>query len=180
MTQWDALADATVPAPHEQGVAVGIDVPPDQSATSIAVAWWYAGRRWIMVHRLNGTTGAPKFVRALWDKGGTIDIGLQAGGPAGSLLLPMAAEGVEVRSVSSQEIGQGVGAWIAAVRDGLLGHLAQPELYAAQKAVKLRKIGDAVMWARDDLTDLSPLYAATIAFNALGGITEEDTGPNIW
>lgn len=180
MTQWDALADVTVPAPTGQGVAIGIDVPPDQSATSIAVAWWWAGRRWVMVHRLNGTGGAAKFVRGLWDKGGTIDIGLQAGGPAGSLLNPLAAEGIDVRSVSAQEIGQGVGAWIAAVRDALLGHLAQPELYAAQKAVKLRKIGDAVMWARDDLTDLSPLYAATIAFNALGGITEEDTGPNVW
>jgi hypothetical protein len=73
-----------------------------------------------------------------------------------------------------------VGAWRSAIRHGQLGHLSQPELYAAQKAVKLRKIGDAVMWARDDLTDLSPLFACSIALNALGEIPEDDTGPNVW
>lgn len=180
MEAWDRLADVNAPAPDDQGVAIGIDVPPDVSATSIAVAWWWAGRRWVMVHRLNGTIGAPRFLRNLWERGGVIDMGLQASSKAGLLLKPFAAEGLDVRAVSSQEVGQGVSTWLAAVRDQTLGHLNQPELHAAQKAVKLRRIGDAVIWARDDLTDLSPLYAATIALNSLGVITEEDTGPNIW
>jgi hypothetical protein len=182
LKQWSNLADSTTPPPEEgvTAVTVGIDVPPDASVTSVAVAWWYAGRRWVMVHRYQGTTDAPAQVAALLAKGGVIDCAMQTNGPAGAVFNLMKAAQVDVRPVPATEVAQGVGAWRAAVKGSLLGHLGQPELYAAQKEVKLRKVGDAVMWARDDLTDLSPLFAASIALNALGEVPEDDTGPNVW
>lgn len=175
------LGDVTTPPPGEgTGVTIAIDVPPDASVTTVAVAWWFAGRRWVMYQRYQGTTTAPAEVKKMQDRGGVIDCAMQTNGPAGSVFNLMVAAGVDVRPVPGTEVAQGVGAWRSAIKHGQLGHLNQPELYAAQKAVKLRKVGDAVIWARDDLTDLSPLFACSIALNAMGAIAEDDTGPNVW
>lgn len=179
--RWVALADPGAPAPAGP-VAVAVDVPPDRSSTHIAVTWHTGVRKMVMLESLPGTSKAVARIKHLVSEqradGERVRdvrvVALHAGGPAGSLVKPLEQVGVEVESVSTQETAQATGAFldlIAEPRDEtgrptgerLLGHLNQAELNAAVRAAQLRKIGDAKMWHRDDLTNLAPLFAGTLS-----------------
>lgn len=180
MARWSQLADPRAPKP-EGPLAIAVDVPPDRSSTAIAVAWELGERIMVMVTELAGTSKAVAAVTTLCDDNEVVDVSLHAGGPAGSLVagLEDALDGswAQFRTVSTQEAAQATGAFVDLIKEPLdesgnptgeklLGHLDQPELNAALAAAKLRNAGDAaVLWDRKDLTNLAPLFAATLATN---------------
>lgn len=124
-------------------------------------------------------------VVGLIQKADLLELAIQAGGPAGSLIKPLKARGVDawpefdVKALTTQECSQAVGHWLDAVKDSAFWHLAQDSVVTAQRVAVLRKFGDALMWAREDLSNISPLIAATLALHRL--FTEGDgSGPNVW
>lgn len=162
LERWARLADTGTPPPTGPTV-LGVDVPPDRSATSLAVAWRAgSGRIAVMVEVLRGTAGAVKRIQELADKR-PLDICLHAGGPAGSLLADLTATGVEVTAVTTQAMAQATGGLVDLVRNDGIQHLDQTELNDAVASGRLRNTGDARYWDRRDLTDISPLVAVTLA-----------------
>ncbi|TDE40507.1 hypothetical protein E1295_31910 [Nonomuraea mesophila] len=170
---WNAVVD---PASQIVGtVAFAADVTPDRSAGSIAVA----GRRADGLGHVEVTDArpgtawiVPRLVELVkrWKPCAVV---VDAAGPAGSLIAPLEAAGLEVVKPSAREAGQACGAlydavmppkqpppeWRPSVR-----HLDQIELNAAIAGAQKRPLGDAWAWARLGLdVDISPLVAGTLA-----------------
>lgn len=196
LTRWSDLERSDMPKPTEHTpIVIAVDVPPDRSSTSIAVAWWHdlpdmpgeTGRQVaaVMVTELPGTAGAVEAITTLMDTNDVRDLSLQSGGPAGSLIKPLDLVGADawpawqVHGLSPQEVGQAAGHWVDAMRNKTMRHLGQPELLRALQAAQLRKFGEAKTWAREDDTNLSWLFAATLALYRL--YEQGDLGgPNVW
>ena len=166
LERWASLADAN------SAIAVvptfAIDVPPDRSSTSIGVAGLrHDGLEHVEVVDNQRGTGwvVDRMVEISkrWKVGVTID----AAGPAGSLIAPLEAAGVEVHVVSARDVGQACGGLVDAVKDGRLRHLSQAWLNDAVEAARKRPLGDAFAWQRKDpTTNISPLVAVTLARHA--------------
>jgi len=162
LEQWARLASPS--SAPENPVTIAVDVPPDRSSTSIAVSWLDGERVMSAVATLPGTRKAVETIRKRLDDHRVLDVSLQAGGPAGSLLADLEAEGIEVTAISTQEMARATGAFLDAVDNGTYGHVAQAELNKALDAARVRNVGDAVMWdRRDALADISPLVAVTLS-----------------
>lgn len=153
-------------------------VPEDPDAEPVGFLDWLAGRE------PDEETGDEGVV-GLLQKADLLELAIQAGGPAGSLIKPLDIRGAEawpefkVKALTAQECSQAVGHWLDTVKDGAFWHLGQDSVINAQKAATLRKYGDALMWAREDLSNISPVITATLALHRL--FTEGDGGgPNVW
>lgn len=164
MAKWAGLAN---PQASEPSTAyLSIDIPPDRSCTRLVVAWrGESGRVVVAVFTLSGTLRAVEMVVALKESRNLLGVSLHAGGPAGSLVADLSAAGVDVDLVTTQEMAQASGALLDHVNNGTIEHLDQPELNAAVRAAKLRNTGDAQLWDRRDLTDISPVVGVSLAIN---------------
>lgn len=168
MGVWGLLADKTPPPLSD--VVFAVDVTPDRSRASLAVAASRPdGRRHVEVAR--NERGAGWVVAATVESlsrwpGATVV--LDASGPAGSLIADLSAAGVEPYVTSSREMGQACGSFFDAVAAGRLSHFDQPALNSALGAARKRPLGDAWAWHRKDpSTDISPLVAVTLALFGL-------------
>jgi hypothetical protein len=201
MQQFGKLANSRLLAPGPQDqAAVVVDMPPDRSEVNIALAWRATDpatseiRPAVMVYTLPGTDTVLDYLtgpegdrneQGMLGKISLLELAIQASGPAGSLIKPLEVRGAEawppwgVKALSTQECAQAVGHWQDSVKHGKFWHLGQDALQKAQGSATLRKHGDALMWAREDLSNISALIAATLALHRL--YTEGDGGgPNVW
>jgi hypothetical protein len=85
-------------------------------------------------------------------------------GPAGSLIPPLEAAGLEVvRPTTRARAGADSGFYDAVV-DGTLRYVPRPVLDAAVAGAAKRPLGDSWAWARRGLSvDISPLVAVSLA-----------------
>lgn len=204
-----------LPPSESDQMAVVVDMPPDRSEINVALAWIATDpvtqetRPAVMIHTLPGRRWLPEDdsdpvgfldwltgresdedagddgVEGLLQKADLLELAIQAGGPAGSLIKPLGIRGADawptfdVKPLTTQECAQAVGHWLDSVKDAAFWHLAQDSVVNAQTGATLRKYGDALMWAREDLSNISPLIAATLALHRL--YTEGDGGgPNLY
>ena len=87
-------------------------------------------------------------------------------GPAGVLLEPLEALGVQVVKYSSREVINAVSLFYDAIHAGTLKIRPNEGLDAAAAGVRKKVIGGAWLWARTDAEiDITPLFAATIAWH---------------
>ena len=148
-------------------VAFAIDVNPDSSFSSIAVA----GRRadglvhTEVVERRRGTGWVIDRVEDLVEKWSPSSVTLDAIGPAGSLLPGFAERGIAIDVVSMTQYGQACGAFKALVDDDRLRYKEQSGLTAALESARKRPLGESGLWGwhRRDTTDITPLVAVTLA-----------------
>lgn len=164
MDVWTQLADPDSQA--QDPVAFAIDVTPDRASASIAMA----GMRLDGLHHVEvvdnrrGTGWVAERMAELVERWHPIDVVLDASGPAGSLIAPLAEKGIEPAVISAKEMAQACGDIYDAVRDRTLRHIGQPKLTVALEAARKRPLGDAWAWHRKDATtDISPLVAVTLA-----------------
>lgn len=165
---WLALVDPKSAA--RDPVAFAIDTTPDRSFTSIAIA----ARRSdgllhveVVEHR-PGTGWVAEWVKERDEKWRPCAWVLDAGGPAGSLVAPLEAAGIELTKPTTREAAHAAQAFYDAVTpaegDPVLRHRDQPELNAALAGALKREMGDMWLWARKGLSvDISPLVAVTLA-----------------
>lgn len=162
---WDELAD--VAASPLDPVAFAIDVNPDSSFTSIAVAGKAADGRVFtqVVERNRGTGWVVDRVEELIGRWHPTSVTLDAIGPAGSLLPAFSERGISIDVVTMTQYGQACGAFKAMVDDRRLVHNNQSGLRAALEAARKRPLGDSGAWGwhRRDTTDITPLVAVTLA-----------------
>jgi hypothetical protein len=87
-------------------------------------------------------------------------------GPAGVLLEPLEALGVQVVKYTSRDVVAAVSLFYDAIHAGTLKIRPNEDLDAAAAGVRKKIIGGAWLWARTDLElDITPLFAATIAWH---------------
>jgi hypothetical protein len=87
-------------------------------------------------------------------------------GPAGVLLEPLEALGVQVVKYSSRDVIAAVSLFYDAIHAGTLKIRPNEGLDSAAAGVRKKVLGGAWLWARSDVEiDITPLFAATIAWH---------------
>jgi hypothetical protein len=132
---------------------------------AIGVAGYRSDRRThveVVEHRA-GTQWVPERLLQLQRRWAPFPVIVDPGGPAGSLLVDLAAAGVSTETLSAREYAQACGQFYDGVTEGAVRHLEQPVLGAAVSGARKRVLGDAWAWARKSGGDISPLVACTLA-----------------
>lgn len=163
LSKWAALRD---PLSQIDGpLAFGYDVAQDGTAATIAVCGRRADQKLHVevIERQPGTHWLMDRLPQLRSKWSPTGIGMDPGGPAGALIADLAGVGVELERLPTQKIVQACGGFLADVSEFRLHHPGHGDLDRAVAAAGTKAVGDAWRWHRTDGTDLSPLYAATIA-----------------
>lgn len=168
--QWEAIADPES-EPADGPVAFGIDVTPDGSMGSIAVAGARSdGARHVeLVEYRPGTSWIPARAAELAVRHRPCAVAVDPKGPVGAILDALEADGVKLLKAGAADAAAAAGGfYTAAVPKGedvaTVRHRAQAPLTTAVAGARKRKLGQAWAWARADLsTDISPLVAATLA-----------------
>jgi hypothetical protein len=179
---WDALADGSsrIVSHHAWALAVS---PLELGAQWSSIGM--AGRRedgllhveWLK--HAPGTGWVVEAAKALY-VARPIPLRVHKSGPEGALIKQLVEAGVEVESVSSMDVAQACGAFVAAAvgtpsSDGQeavppsLRHLGQPSLTLAVRSAVLRSgVDGAVVWSqRKSSIEITPLQAVTVA---VGGV----------
>jgi hypothetical protein len=179
LATWKALAD---PTSQLAGLpCFALDVTPDRAWATIAVAGWRADRSVhveVVDHR-PGTDWCAERLADLDRNWHPWPVVVDPAGPAGSLLVDLAALGVRTETVSAREYAAACGQFYDAVTGAQRSvcHLDQPVLNLAVGAARKRVLGDAWAWARKLGGDVSPLVAVTLA--RYGLVKAGDARPQI-
>lgn len=150
-------------------VAFSVEVSEDRKWSQIGLAGVRSdGRRHVqIVEARRGTRWVAERVQELVAEWKPLAVALNPSGPAGSLLGALAERGVDVVKVGGQELGQACGLFVDSVDDESLAHTGQPQVAVAIGAATKRRMGSSWAWKPRDGTDISPLWAVTIALHAL-------------
>ncbi len=176
---WAACADPASAALDP--VAFGIDVSPDRSRASISAVGKRAdGRRHVTV--VDARPGVewvvPRCAELLRNSPSAYAI--DPAGPAGGLIQLLREAGVEVVEVGTRALTQACGQFFDLVMSGDLAHRDEGLMNDAVAGASRRSVGDAWAWARKDArTDITPLYAATVALWAFGE-ADKPADPGVW
>lgn len=173
---WKELADAESRRTGE--VAFAIDITPSRDYASIAVYGLRAdglGHLEVVDHR-PGTDWLVERLAALKERWNPVAIGVDAKGPAGSLLVDLEKAGLkrpedpdqprrgDLAVPTAQEVAAGCGQLADAITQRTVRHIDQDLLETAIRGAKTRSLGDAWAWGRRISTvDISPLVAVTLA-----------------
>jgi hypothetical protein len=163
----DWLALAAPPSTPVDPVAFAADVTPDRSAAAIAVAGVRGdglGHVEVVDHR-PGTGWVVGRLVELAAKWGPCAIVVDEVGPAGSLVAPLEAAGLEVVKPSTRARAAADSGFYDAVMDSRsLRYVPHPALDAAVAGAAKRPLGDSWAWARRGLSvDITPLVAVSLA-----------------
>jgi len=161
---WQAATDVT--SKRAGAVAFALDMPPEASRVSLAVAGKRADGRWHveLVQADEGTAWVPDRVAELVRKHKADGVWLDPASRAGALLPELTEAGVEVHTVSGRQMAAACGGFHDDLTSDRLMHIGQPDLTTAVAAARRRRVGDAWAWHRRNTdTDISPLVAATLA-----------------
>lgn len=177
-------------------VALAVDISPDRSMSTIAVA----GRRAdglmhveLVEHR-QGTGWVVARLMELAQTWSPVALVLDPAGPAGSLekkLLEkgfstektLPAGGRRLHMMGTREYAQACGALCDDVANGEFRHIGQVELDTAVEGVRTRPLADSWAWSRPKSgAPISPLVAITLARHGFAtyGVTEKPAPFAIW
>jgi hypothetical protein len=146
-------------------VTFAIDVAPDRSASSIAVAGRRQDGKWhveVAKNELGTAWVVGEIIRMRrWSAQPVIIDSISA---AASLVPALTEAGVDVRQVSGAEYAAGCGLYFDTALAGQLHHIDQPPLTAAIVGARQRPLGDRWAWNKRDATvDITPLVSTTLA-----------------
>jgi phage terminase large subunit-like protein len=166
---WQAACD---PSAHPDGVLVfGIDVSEDRTSASIAVAD-DDGRLELVDYR-DGVAWLTDRVIEL-AKRHDADVVVDGLGPAARFAELIRDAEVDVHTYDTRQVSQACAAFYDGVADGTVQVRPHADLDRAVAAAQRRHTGDTWVWARRNVgEDISPLVAATIAYDKAAGGTAE-------
>jgi phage terminase large subunit-like protein len=144
-----------------------LDVTPNRSHASIAVAGWRPDGRVhveVVEHR-PGTDWIVERMAELERRWHPWPVIVDPGSPAASLLVDLAALGVQTETLDARSYAAACAQFYDAVMgpEPRIVHLDQPVLNLAVGNARKRVLGDAWAWARKVGADVSPLVAVTLA-----------------
>ena len=183
MDQWRALRVTADDVPT-RGLVV-VDVAPDQSRTTVALATdGPDGRPLVLVDWHEGTSWPVARVKQLTaDLATTLEVCLTPSAHIFSVKLTEA--GIEHRKLTPTETGAGCGALQQMVHDGDLAHVGQPILEIAVKNAVTKYVGDVQQWDRRanrnrdaKPVDITPVVAASVALQRWAEQTAKPKTPD--
>lgn len=187
---WGVIDEPTWNAAKDQRselvdpVAFAVDVAPDRSFSTISAAGSRAdGLRHIeIIEHAPGTGWVIARLAELQERWNPLGIGLDPGGPAGSLITGLENEGIIPFTVGARELAQACGAFYdSLLAPSTIRHQGQMELTAAVKGARQRPLGDAWAWnRRDSSVNLGPLISATIALHVHTSIKMQEPESEVW
>ncbi len=161
---WRALADPSSAA--QDPVAFAADVTPERSHAAIAVAGLRAdglGHGEVVDHRPGTGWVVPRLVE-LVGKWRPCAVVVDDTGPAGNLIAPLEAAGIEVTKPTGRGMAHAAGDTFDAVAEQTIRIVPRPALDAAVAGAAQRPLSDGWAWARKGLsTDICPLVALSLA-----------------
>ena len=161
---WGRCADMAS-QPRDR-LALAVDVQPDRSSASIAVAGRRADGRWHVevIDNRNQVGWVVERVTGIYRRQRIRTVVVDRRGPAASLVEPLQARGLRVTTTSAEEMAASCGAFFDAVMEDQLRHLDTPVLNSALAVARRRSLGDSWAWHRKNAAaDITPLVACTLA-----------------
>lgn len=166
LEDWNACADPNL-TDDGQPVVLAVDIAPRRDAASIVAAGSSLdGHLWVDV--VENRRGVPDWViprlQAILSKQPVRALMIDVLSPAGSLIEPLEAQGVNVSRTGSNIMAAACGQLFDAVMSHDFRHLDQLPLNLAAAAARKRRLGDSWAWNRaNEDADITPLVAATLA-----------------
>ena len=165
---WGSLVGEPMVEPFIGEIAVGVDVSPDRSRSSVVVATLKRVNGQKKVHveiakSLPGVDWTIPFLKALVKRRNVRALCIDTAGPAGALIEPLIAEGVVVTKLTLQHMVQATGFVYDRIHSGEFEHVGDPQMSAAVQGAGKRVVGDAWLWSRRGSTDITPVVAMTSA-----------------
>jgi len=158
---WQKVQDRK--AAPEGELSFCLDVSLDRSSASIAVSD-KAGRIEIIDYR-PGVSWVAQRCQQLARRH-RAPVVVDGYGPAGTLLEPLEALGVQVVKYATRDVANAVGLFYDAINAATIKVRPNEALDAAAAGVRKKMLGSAWLFARNDLqTDITPLYAASLAWH---------------
>jgi len=184
LCQWTVLDDAAIPAKYVLKVlddktapsgrlSFGIDVAMDRSWASICVAD-ETGRVELIEHRESVSWVVDRILK-LWreHKGSIVVDGYS---PANSLVDRLETGGVPVTRYTLRDMTAACGLFYDAVLDDAIRIRPNASLESAIASAKRKQMSSGYLWSRTvDAADLTPLFAATLAYHHATNRTPTDT-----
>jgi phage terminase large subunit-like protein len=164
---WDLCADDRSTAVER--LALAIDVPPDRSVASVALAGLRADGKWhVELYEQRKGVGwvVPYVVERLERNAEKLPraVVIDGASPAASLIEALAAAKVKVTTTAARDMAKACGTFYDGVMEGWLRHTNQPQVNTALGLARKRTLGDAWAWNRRSATsDITPLVACTLA-----------------
>lgn len=173
---WADLADTE--SRRSGPFALALDITPDRMYSTIAMAGVREDgqEHWEVVEHRSGTGWVVPRLAELKKRHSPVAIGLDVKGPAGSLVVDLAAVGIkppedpdrplagDLAIPHYQDVAASCGQMIDAVTQGLGRHRDQGPLNLAVAGAGTRPLGDARAWARKNANvPISPLVALSLA-----------------
>lgn len=164
-TVWADVGDNTSVASDR--FAVAVDVAPDRSSASIAMAGqrldglWHvelgqqrSGVSWLVPYLKTFVASNPQ-VRAVVIDGVS---------PAASIIDELLQAKIKVTTTSAREMASACGTFFDGVHEQWLRHTDQAQLNVAVSVARKRSLGDQWAWNRKSAhSDITPLVACTLA-----------------
>lgn len=164
-------------------LALGIDVTPEMTAASVAIAGQRADGNWHveLVDSRAGVDWLPQFVSKFLEVNSNVRaVVLDVGTSARVVADDMAKLKVKLTSPRVADIGVGCEKFAQGIYQRQVFHLGQTQLDVALASARKRKLGSTDLWAwnrKDVSTDITPLVAATLAL--WGAQNSEVTRPKV-
>lgn len=164
------------------GVDLAVEVRPDRSSSSVAVAGECreGGIGVDVVATGAGTGWVVAEVAALVADGAVRRVVIDEAGPAAALIGDLEAAGVTVTRVAFAALKLATAGFFDAVVDEEVVHRDRPELTAAVSRAEKRKAGDALLIDRRGDHDMSPLVAVVLAHHAAVSMPAVDVSMSVY
>ena len=165
LDSWALVADQASFAADR--IALAVDVSPDRSTASVAVAGQREDGRWHVELDENrrGTAWLAGWIEARCEQRDVRAVVVDAMSPAASLIDELAQRRIKVTTTSAGNMAAACGNFFDGVMDARLAHIDQPQLTFALSQARKRPIGDGGWgWNRKHGdSDITPIVAATLA-----------------
>lgn len=149
---------------------LAVEVSPEREWASLTVCG-HGGQRVVeLVDHRPGVAWVVERVAQVVDRNGA-EVVLDAGGPAGSLIVELEDAGVNVVKLGARDVVQACGAFFDGISNGTILVRSHDGLSRAAAAVQKRKVADSWAWSRSTVggVDVTPIMGASLAAHRSAG-----------
>lgn len=161
---WAAVADvSSLPVDR---FALAVDVSPDRSVASVAVAGQREDGLWHVEldEQRNGVGWLVAYIADRCERNDIRAVVIDGASPAASLIDELRQRRVTVTTTSARDMAAACGSFYDGVVDTWLRHIDQPQVNHALSVARKRSLGDAWAWNRkNSASDITPVVACTLA-----------------
>lgn len=161
---WNLCADVlSKPATR---FALAVDVSPDRSTASVALAGQRADGLWHVEldEQRNGVGWLLDYIVARCERNDIRAVVIDGASAAASIVDALLARKIKVTTTGARDMAQSCGSFYDGAMEGWVRHTDQPQVNGALGAARKRPLGDAWAWNRKNAaSDITALVACTLA-----------------